>query len=366
MQKELISMRQAFCTIVLFICGSSVVMGGNSDAGQDSWISLLLAFLGVIPMFIFYARIIRLYPDKNIFEIFEALFGKIFSKFFIAMMSWYALHLCALVVVYFSQFIEIMDLPETPQLPLMIIMLAATSFLAASGVETLGKWSIIALPIVCVIVALTIIMSLNQMNFSNILPVMENDFSTIASGSLKLFSFPLAESVLFLGLAGSFKKQTNPYKLFVYAAAFAVLLMIIVMLRNIELLGPALMKTEYFPSYIAARIINVGEFLTRIEGSISMNFIISGITKITVCLLVAAKGTAHLFGIPNYRKILIPVALLTLSLSAILFSSAMEMFAFIDIYKYYAPLFQVVIPISVWLFAEIKIRRQKKLAAGGS
>lgn len=366
MQKELISMRQAFCIIALFICGSSVVMGGNSEAGQDSWISLLLAFLGVVPMLLFYARIIRLYPDKNLFEIFEALFGKIFSKFFIAMMSWYALHLCALVVVNFSQFIEIMDLPETPQLPLMIVMLAVTAFLAASGIETLGKWSIIVLPLVCVIVALTIIMSLKQMDFSNILPVMENDFSKIASGSLKLFSFPFAESVLFLGLAGSIKKQTNPYKLFVYAAAFAALLLLVILLRNIELLGPAIMKIEYFPSYIAARIINVGEFLTRIEGGISTNFIILGITKITVCLLVAAKGTAHLFGIPNYRRILIPVALLALSLSAVLFSSAMEMFAFLDTYQYYALLFQVVIPIIVWLFAEIKIKRQKKLAAGGS
>ncbi len=365
MQKEMISMRQAFCIIALFICGSSVVMGGSSEAGQDSWISLLIAFVGVIPILLFYARIIRLYPDKDIFEIFDILFGKIIGRIFTVLMSWYALHLCALVLVNFSQFIEIMAMPEMPQLPLMIVMLGVTAFLAASGVETLGKWSIIILPIFCFTVTLTVIMSLKQMDFSNILPVMGNDFSKIAAGSLKLFSFPLAETVLFLGLAGSIKRQTSPYKLFIYATAFTVLILLVVMVRNIELLGPALMKIEYFPSYIAARIINVSDFLTRIEGTISMNFIISGITKITVCLLVATKGTAHLFGMPNYRKILIPVALLALSISAILYKSAMEMFAFIEAYQYYALLFQLIIPLIVWLFAEIKIRRQKKLAAGG-
>ncbi len=364
MQKEMISMRQAFCMIVLFIGGSSIVMGGSSEAGQDSWISLLLAFLGVIPIILFYARIMRLYPDKDIFEMFDVLFGKVVGSVFTVLMSWYALHLCALVVVNFSQFIEIMPMPETPQLPLMIIMLGVTAFLAASGVETMGKWSIIALPILCTVVVLTVVMSIKQMDFSNIQPVLGTELSKIASGSLKIFSFPLAETVVFLGLAGSIKRQTNPYKLYVSATAFAVLILLVVMVRNIELLGPALIKIEYFPSYIAARIINIGDFLTRIEGTISMNFIIAGITKISVCLLVAAKGFAHLFGISNYRKILIPVSLLALAISEILYKTAMEMFRFIDAYQYYALLFEILIPLIVWLFAEIKIRRQKRLAAG--
>jgi len=364
MQKEMISMRQAFCIIVLFIGGSSIVMGGSSEAGQDAWISLLLGFLGVIPFILFYARIMRLYPDKDIFEIFETLFGKIIGRVFTVLVSWYALHLGSLVVVNFSEFIEIMAMPETPQLPLMIVMLALTAFLAASGVETLGKWAIVTLPILCLIVVLTVVLALQQMDFSNIQPVLGTEFSKIAAGSLKIFTFPLAETVLFLGLAGSVKRQTNPYKLYFYATAFAVLILLVVMVRNIELLGPALMKIEYFPSYITARIINIGDFLTRIEGSISMNFIMAGITKITVCLIVAAKGIAYLFGISNYRKILIPVSLLMLSISAILYKTAMEMFAFIEAYQYYALLFQIIIPVIVWLFAEIKIRRQKKLAAG--
>jgi spore germination protein KB len=279
-------------------------------------------------------------------------------------MSWYALHLGSLVVDNFSQFIEIMAMPETPQLPLMIVMLALTTYLAASGVETLGKWAIVTLPILCLIVTLTVVMSLSQMDFTNIQPVMGTEFSKIAAGSLKLFTFPLAETVLFLGLAGSIKRQTNPYKLYIYATAFTVLILLVVMVRNIELLGPALMKIEYFPSYIAARIINIGDFLTRIEGSISMNFVIAGVTKITVCLLVAAKGIAHLFGITNYRKILICVSLLMLALSAILYDTAMEMFAFLETYQYYALPFQIVIPVIVWVFAEFKVRRQKKLAAG--
>lgn len=363
MQKEMISRRQGFCIITIFILGSSVVMSGNSEAGQDSWLSLLLAFAFMVPVLLIYGRIMRLYPEKNIFEVLELVFGKIIGRVAIALISWYALHLCSIVLCNFSQFIEIVAMPETPQLPLIIIMLAVTTYLAMSGVETLGRWAFVSIFIILGIVLLTIIMALKHMDFTNILPVMEHDFSTIADGSFKLFSFPFAETVLFLGIADAVKKQISSYKLYINAAAFGALILLFVILRNIELLGN-LTEIEYFPSYIAARLINIGDFITRIEGSISMNFIIAGITKITVCLLVAAKGIAHLLNVSSYRRILIPVSLLALALSVTLYSSAMQMYGFISVYPYYAIPFQVFIPVIVWLLGEIKIKRQKKLAAG--
>lgn len=363
MQKEMISMRQAFCIIAIFIWGSSVVMGGSSEAGQDSWLSLLLAFAIAVPLLVVYGRLMRLYPEKNIFDILLIVFGKIAGSIIILLISWYALHLCSVVLCNFSQFIEIVAMPETPQLPLLIVMLAVTTYLAMSGVETLGRWAVVSFPVVIAVVIGTIIMAMHHMDFSNILPVMSHKFSQIADGSLKVFSFPFAETVLFLGVADAVKKQTNPYKLYVYATAFGALILLLVMLRNIELLG-SLAQIEYFPSYIAARIIDLGDVLTRIEGTISMNFIISGVTKITVCLLVAAKGAAYLLRVSNYRRILIPVSALSLALSTTLYSSAMQMFGFISVYPYYAMPFQVFIPIVVWLLAEIKVKRQKKLAAG--
>lgn len=363
MQREIISTRQAVCIIALFIWGSSVVMGGSSEAGNDSWLSLLLAFAFLIPLLLIDGRLMQLYPEKNLFDIFQAIFGKTGGKIFILFISWYALHLCAIVLCNFSQFIEIVAMPETPQLPLLIVMLAVTTYLAFSGVETLGKWSVVTTPIVIFVVVFTTVLSLSFIDFSNILPVMEHSFSEIASGSLKVFSFPFAETVLFLGIADAVKRQTNPYKLYFYACAFGMLVLLVVMLRNIELLGP-LMRIEYFSSYIAARIIRVGDFLTRLEGSISMNFIISGVTKITLCLIVAAKGIAYLIGSPSYRRILIAVAVLVLALSVTLYGSAMQMFGFINAYPYYAMPFEVFIPVLLWLLAEIKTRRQKKLAAG--
>ena len=90
MRKEPITLTQAVLTIVLFIFGSSVVVGVSGEAGQDSWLSLILAAAMFLPLFLMYARIMRIFPQTDLFDVLEILFGKIFSKVFIALITWYA------------------------------------------------------------------------------------------------------------------------------------------------------------------------------------------------------------------------------------------------------------------------------------
>ncbi len=354
MQKDMISARQMLCIIVMFIFGSSVIMGVSSGAAQDSWMSLLLASAYTIPMLLVYARIIRLFPEKNLFEIIEIVLGKIAGKIIIILMAWYSLHLCALVLRNFSEFIQIVTMPETPQLPIMIAMIMVVVYMAKSGIETMGKWSILTLAVVMIVVIITILFSLNKMDFTNILPFMEHDFKEISTGAFRLYAFPFAETVLFLCLADAMKRKDNPYKLYFLALFFGSGVLMLVILRNLFMMGPKLVGASYFASYITVRLIDIADFFARIEGFISMNFILAGIIKITVCLMAATKGTARLFGINNYRKLLLPVSLLVVALSAIVYSNVMEMFDFLRFYTYYAVPFQVLIPLTVWIAAELK------------
>ncbi|PKM73423.1 MAG: spore gernimation protein [Firmicutes bacterium HGW-Firmicutes-16] len=359
MQKEMISARQMFCIIIMFIFGSSVIMGVSSGAAQDSWMSLLLAAVFTVPMLLIYARIIKLFPEKNLFEIIEMLFGKIAGNIIIILMVWYSLHLCALVLRNFSEYIQIVSMPETPQLPIMIAMILVVVYMAKSGIETMGKWSIAMLSAVFLVVIITILFSLNKMDFTNILPFMENDFKSIAAGAFRLYAFPFAETVLFLCLADAMKKKDSPRKLYLYALLFSTVVLLLVILRNLFMMGPGMVGASYFASYVAVKLIDVADFFARIEGFISMNFILAGIIKITVCLMAAAKGTARLFGINNYRKLLLPVSLLAVALSAIVYKNVMEMIDFLRFYTYYAVPFQVIIPLTVWIAAEIRMHKRK-------
>ena len=360
MRKEPITLSQGVFMLILFIFGSSVVVGVSGEAGQDAWISLLMAAVMMVPLLLLYARIMRLFPETDLFDIMEILFGKIIGRVLILLVTWYALHLCALVLRNFTEFLQIVAFPETPQLPMMLALILVTAYLARSGENILGKWSIIMFPIVTLTVLFTVLIGLVDLDFTHLEPVLTQEFTKIAGGAYQTLTFPLAETVLFLCLAGAVRKEINPYKLYGFAIAISTVILVLVILRNIMILGTPMISASYFPSYTTARILHLGDFLTRIEGTITMNFLLAGIVKITLCLTAASKGIAKIFAIQEYKKMVMPTSMLAVALCAIVYTSTMEMFGFLKYYQIYAIPFQMIIPLAVWITAEIKKKKQAK------
>ncbi len=365
MRKEPITLTQAVFTLVLFIFGSSVVVGSSGEAGQDAWLALLLAVVMAAPLLFVYARIIRLFPETDLFDVFEILFGKIFGRVFIALITWYALHLCSLVLRNFTEFLQIVAMPETPQLPMMLALILVTTYLANSGENILGKWSIIMFPIVVLTVFFAIALAVNDLDFTHLQPVLAKGLPKLISSAYQILTFPFAETVLFLCIAGAVRKEISPYKVYGFAVLISSSVLLLVTFRNIMILGTPVINASYFPSYTTSRILHVGDFLSRIEGSITMNFLLTGIVKITLCLTVAAKGISKLFAIEDYKRMLMPSSMLVVALCAIVYKSTMEMFGFIKYYQIYAIPFQMFIPAVVWITAEIHARKQaqKRTAA---
>lgn len=360
MPKEAISASQAVCVLILFLFGSNALFNIDAHTAQDSWISLLFALIYALPVLMIYARLMKLFPEKDLFEIIKLLFGKVTGKVLVALMTWYALHLAALVLRNFSEFIRISVMFQTPQIVIMIIMMLLVVYMTKSGIETMGRWSIFMMPFILTISLLTVILSINKIDIGNIYPIMEHGLGTIAAHAFEFFSFPYAETVVFLCLAGCYKRKESPYKLYVYSALTGTAILLLVMLRNILLLGIPMGIADYFPSFTAVSILDIGGFLAHIEGSTATNLILAGIIKITVCLAAATKGMASLFGIQNYKNIVFPLAVLTIALGFVIYRSTLEMINFLDLYPYYAIPFQLAIPILVWVVGEIKVRKMRK------
>ena len=351
--------QQTTAILLMFLFGSSAVIGVSNNIAQDSWISLLLAFVFAVPILLVYARIMRLNPKIDLFAAFGYNFGKIAGKIAAALMAWYALHLCGMVMRNFSEFIQISALLDTPQLPVLGIMLVTVCYLARCGCKALGKWAVVTAPIVLGIVGITVLLSINILKYHNILPVMEHSVGEVARDAFQIFSFPFAETVLLLGIADAIDTHEKPAGIYLRAAGFGTGILLLITLRNLLVLGPSVMSISFFPSYMAARIISLGDFLSRIEGSISINFMLAGITKITLCLIFASRGIAYLFDFNDWRNLVLPTGVLAMMLSVILYQDTMEMYAFIRYYPYYAALFQIVLPVALWITSEVRARRKK-------
>jgi spore germination protein KB len=354
--------RQAIAILMMFNFGSSVVMGVSTGVKQDSWIALALGTVFSLPIVLMYARIISLNPGKSLFEALESRLGRVLGKLACVLMSWYALHLGALVLRNFSEFIQVSALLETPQLPVLIIMTLTICALILKGAKALGKWAVATLPVVLFVVVITVIFSLGIMKFDNILPMFEHPFGDIAKEGFSIFSFPFAETVVFLGVADCVRQEDRPAGVYLIGILLSAAILLVIILRNLFILGPAVVSVEYFPSFAAARIISVGDFLSRIEGSISINFMLAGVTKIAVCLIAASRGLACLFGVKDWKILVLPSGLLAVALSSILYGNLMEMFAFVKFYPYYAIPFEIAVPVLLWAVSEIRAKRERREA----
>lgn len=364
--KEIITGRQGVNVMVLFILGSAVVLGSASEAGQDTWMAIILAALSSVPAVFIYSKLTVLMPDKDLFDLAEFAFGKILGKVLNILYVWYAFHLGALVIRNFGEFIQIVSMPETPLFVIALMMGVFCIWMVRTGLEVLSRWATFICPIVVLSVILVTLLAIPIMDINNLKPVLYNGFQPVIKSSFMAFSFPFAETVIFTTVLSALKVKQEALSVYLKSLAICGGILFAIAARNILVLGTAYASGLYFPSYAAASLINISDFLERIEITVAVNFLLAGIIKISICLYAACKGISKLFGLHDYKPLAPPVGLLMIDLSILVYQNAMEMvdWAF-KIYPYYALPFQVLFPLLILIVAWIKTR-QKPFAASNT
>jgi spore germination protein KB len=361
LNKEKISDIQGIKMMMLFIFGSALVIGTGGEAERDTWISIAAAILLSFPLYLVYARMLSQFPGKDLFEILELNFGKFFGKLISLLFIWFSFHLGAIVLRNFGEFIINVALPETP-ITVPIIMFGLLCIWGAkAGIETMAKCSEYFIIIVLFLIVLFGLLSIPIMDIDNILPIMGNGLGKALAGVLSSFTFPFGETVVFLMVFSALQNKKSPNKVYITALLIGGMVVLYVAVRNIMVLGPETIKAVYFPSYSAISRVNIGNFLQRMELAVSIVFILSGFIKIVVCLLAATKGLGRVMGFDDYRILVTPIGLLMINLSYTIYKNIHEMFDWaFKVWPYYALPFQVIIPLLIWIFIELKQRSKNK------
>lgn len=357
-----ITPRQAVCMLILFELGSSLVTGGSMKAEQDSWITALLGLGMAVPLLFLYARLHTLCPDGDLFDMACAAFGKAAGRAVTLAFSVYAFFLGALVIRNFTEYIQVLSLPETPQ-PVCAVCIGALAFFAVrSGIETPARSAEFITPVACAVVGVLLALAAKDMDPSNLQPVLDHSPRLLLSDGFASLTFPFAESVLFLSVFCAVKEPTSSCRTcYLWGVLLAGAVLTVLIAANIAVLGAPIARALYFPSYETVGIVDVGNFLSRIEVLVSGNFIIFGLMKVTVCLYVGCRGLARVFGRRRYRLCTALAAAGMIVFSQLVYTSTMQMFAFLDVYKRYAPVPEIALPLA--LLAGLSRARAKNTAA---
>jgi spore germination protein KB len=298
---------------------------------------------------------------QGLVDILSIAFGKFFGKVFALLYIWYAFHLGALVIRNFGEFINTVTLPETPMIVPMLFLGAVCIFAARSGVESMGRTSAYMLPSVMFLLVIVNILAIPQLKFSNLKPVLAEGLAPVIQGGFSIFSFPFAETILFIGVLFTLKTKKSTRRVYSTGIFFAGAVILLLSIRNVAILGE-LREKLYFPSHVVVSRISVGAFLQRIEVSVAFTFAVCAFVKGSVCLFVASKGISKVFNLNDYRSVVIQTGLLMTLFAYTVYDNIMDMryWAF-KVYSYYAFPFQVIIPLIIWVVLEVKREKSQLL-----
>jgi spore germination protein KB len=358
MNKEIISDKQGIILVMLFILGSTLVVGTGGEAKKDMWLAVIIGIAFSLLMLMIYAKLLSMFPEKDIFDILKLVFGNFIGKAISLLFIWYALHLGSLVLYNFSEFIVTVGLEETPRVvPVSVIMLLC-AWGVKEGIEVLGRWGEIMFPFLFIIIFLSTVLSIPNMRLNNVLPILEGGIKPVIKGALFTFSFPFTETVIFIMFLSCLKGRKSIFKAFLLGLLIAGSILTVIAARNIMVLGAYILSLSYYPSFNTIARINTGHFLQRLESAISIVFLIAGYIKISMCLLGASKGISKLFNLKDYRFIVIPTALLILNLSFLVSKDMMESVKWnIEVYRPYASIFEVILPSLIFICAKIRYKK---------
>lgn len=360
MNKELISEKQAIALIVYFILNSTLIFPTALEAGRDLWIAIALSLAFSIVIISMYARILSIYSGKNLFDILEITFGKFIGRTISLIYIWFAIHLAAMVLRDFGEMFGTIIIPDTPQTIILLVISILTVWSVKEGIELLGRLSIETISFMLILLFSIVLILIPKIQINNIRPILENGSGPVIKGMLSAFAFPFGEIVIFTMILDSLNNKKKIYRVYLLGLIIGGAIIFITELNNLLIIGIEAYSSMYFPVYTVVRRAEIGNAFERIEMVGSIIVVLAGFIKIAVCTLGASKGIAKVFGYKNYRFLVTPITLLITNLAYIQFTGLIELSIWTSKYwTYYALVFQIILPIIIWIGVEIKGRSIK-------
>lgn len=356
-----ISARQMQSTIAVFLIGSSVISSGMNSAKQDTWITVLIAVVLIVPFAWVYAEILKLYPGQNFFVNILRVMGRPIGMTVCALYAVYMLYLGALVLRTFSEFVHIVNMTETPVIAIMVCIIATVIYMLNNRLYVLARVSRFVLPFLYFSIFTTLILSYKSMDPNNLKPILHSSPSNLLNGILTEFTLPYGELVICLPMFGAMNRKESIFPTMVKGVYMGFLFLFVAVIRNLMVLG-YYDSAVLFPSYECVSIIKIGEFFTRVEVLIGINLWVAGFFKVGVALFSSCEGFVRIFKFKDYEPLVAPMGLLLMTLSVLTHDNTAQMLEFLKVNPILALPFQVILPILILIVGKIrkKIEMAKK------
>ena len=355
-----ISSIQLFLIMVGFIFGSSAIINQSVGAYQDAWLAFIIGWFSSYLLIGVYVTLSLLHPQKTLIDMLIDCFGTFFGKILSACYIFYFIHLAALVLRNFGEYMNTVNYPDTPLLFLMLALAMVTAFAVKNGLEVFSRVNEMLMPFAIFFVTGLFFVFIHTYELKNLLPFLEKGFLPVLKVSYGVLTFPFGETVLFLMIFPALNRKENLVKTVFLSITAGGLILLNITLRDLMALGPILMNKVIFPPHSTTSLLP--DFV--IDPFIAANLLINGGLKVVICSYCASLGITQLFGLEDYKPFVLPITAIVVSLSQWIYDSLPEMTRWAaEVYPIYVIPFQFIIPALLLIISLIKKKRSSEKTA---
>ncbi|HHV72106.1 MAG TPA: endospore germination permease, partial [Clostridia bacterium] len=250
---------------------------------------------------------------------------------------------------------------ETP----LVVFLAMIIFLAALasywGVEVIARSSEVILPVIIIFLITIWALSVPNLDLANLKPVLADGWIPVIRASLPSIVFR-GELFMLIFFLPQLRDKVKANRISQWAGQIIGLLLTINVVTQIAFFGAVEVGRMVIPTMTHAESIEFFGVLERVE-IILIAFWITGITmKVTIFFYVNLLLLAQLFGLKNYRSLILPTALLYFVFSVVQFENSLDLRNFIANYFFLFSLpVEFLIPLMLLIIALIRKKEENSI-----
>ena len=362
--KGKISGIQFMFTVACFLQSSSLLTSFfTSITKQDSWIVTILGFIVSIPSLLIYTYIMKTFPDKNLVEVNDIVFGPIIGKLFSIVYLWFFMTLSSLNIKDLGDFVHKTTMQKTPAIIILGIFMLLCAWAVRNGIEVITRYSMFFTLIAIFIVISTSFLTINQMKIDNFLPMLNQPTMIYIQGAHIISTIPFGEVMVFLMIHPNLEiepKQRRKY--YTYGFIIGGLTLLTIVIRDTAVLGNTI-KIFALPPFETLRLISIYSGLSRIEVLFAVSLIMLMFFKICILYYVTVMSIAYIFNLKSFKSLVISVGIIIIMYS---FSIYPSIIVHMNSASRTAPfqwfMFETILPFITIIVA--KIRKLPKLKKG--
>lgn len=323
-EKGKISDRQLLFLIAGFVQGSALLIDFTIGITEHQTWMVILAGLAVTSPFILTCAVLaKRFRGMNLVQINDMVYGRFLGKVISVYYIFFFLMTLSFNIRDIGELYAAFLTPDTPFIFLLAVFAATCAYAVAKGVEALARVSHLFVITGIFVVSSTFILLIDQMEFSNFLPMFDLPFIRIFQGIHIMSAIPFGETVIFLMITGCLDKTGHEVWNTFAGLLIGAASLLAVAVRNTAVLG----KTQTIwtsATFQSIRLIDIGTVLTRMDFLIGVAQTVLIFFKCCLFFYALATAFAQLLGLKSYLPLVLPLAGIEVIIAATVFQSPID------------------------------------------